>query len=72
MDKSEKPDKFNTRKSDKSDRILQITLCNSILVPYFRRIFVQTNLFFNERYLTSNQTPICITPQLEIVLGKKN
>ena len=35
-------------KSDKSDRIWQIwqiSLCNSILVAYFRRIFVQTNLF---------------------------
>ena len=33
----------NLTESDKSDK----SLCNSILVPYFRRIFVQTNLLFS-------------------------
>ena len=46
IDKSDKSDKSkpenltNLTKSDKS-------LCNSILVPSFGRIFVQTNLFCN-------------------------
>ena len=43
IDKSDKSDKSDTCKSDISDRILQIwqiSLCNSILVPYYRRIFV--------------------------------
>ena len=44
-DKSNKPTNLtNLTESDKSDKSDK-SLCNSILVPYFRRIFVQANLF---------------------------
>ena len=47
IDKSEKSN------TCKSDRILQIFLCNSILVPHFRRIFVRTNLLYQYPHSTS-------------------
>ena len=43
IDKSEKS---NTCKSDRIWQIWQISLSNSMLVSYFRRIFVRTNLLF--------------------------
>ena len=58
-DKSNKPANLqiwqiwqNLTKSDKS-------LCNSFLVPYFRHIFVRTNMFFNvSRYFNHKQNKI--------------
>ena len=43
IDKSDKSEQSNTPAN-----LTNLTkfLCNSILVPYFRRIFVRTNLFF--------------------------
>ena len=65
IDKSDKYDKSTTWKSYKSDRILQIwqiSLCNSILLPHFRRIFVRTNLLFfistfSFPYITGTRLP---------------
>ena len=56
IDKSNEPANITnltvSEKYDKCDVIWLISLYNSILVPYFRRIFVRTNLFSTDKLLS--------------------